>query len=170
MLQTDLWMTWPRRFRISLAILVFSSVPANAQIGLISNPPTANSLLVCYAAAAGTPELRPEGYTELLGDIVISCAGGPLYQVGAVVPTATVIVYMSPAVPITSRSLVPSTFTGSFASEAMLIIDEAGSDITTGVTGSYGPKAPQSLCASTTQSTCPAYAGPRLASITMARL
>ena len=147
----------PQRFLLSLAVFFSTSVLANAQIGVISNPPTANSLLICSATAAGTPELRPEGYTELAGDIVINCTGGQPLQAGVPVPTTNVVVYISPAVPITSRSLAPSAYTGSFASEAMLVIDEAGALLQTGVTGNYGPKAPQSLCTSTTQGGCPAY-------------
>jgi len=91
--------------------------------------------------AAGTPQLRPEGYTELAGDIVISCTGGPDYQIGANIPTTNITIYMSPGVPITSRFM-----SSNGASEALLIIDEAGSNITTGATGGFGPQAPQVLC------------------------
>lgn len=93
------------------------------------------------AFGAGTPELRPEGYTELLGDIMIFCTGGRVYQLGANVPTTNITVYAQPSVPITSRIIGSNG-----ASEAMLIIDEAGSGVTTGATGGYGPQAPQSLC------------------------
>jgi hypothetical protein len=117
---------------------------ASAQVGVASG--SANSLLACVATAAGTPELRPEGYTELAGDIVISCTGGPVLQIGAAIPTTNIVIYMAPAVPITSRFL-----SSNGASEALLIIDEAGANITTGVAGPFGPKAPQSLCTTAAQ-------------------
>ncbi len=55
----------PQRFLISLAILISFSSAASAQVGVGNGQ--ANSLLSCIATAAGTPELRPEGYTELTG-------------------------------------------------------------------------------------------------------
>jgi hypothetical protein len=120
------------------------ALSASAQVGVING--SANSLLACVATAAGTPELRPEGYTELAGDIVISCTGGPTSIIGTAVPTTNVVIYMQPAVPITSRFMDK---TG--GSEALLIIDEAGSTISTGATPAaggygYGPQAPQVLC------------------------
>ena len=126
-----------RRWFIALAVLALMAGAASAQVGVANG--TATSVLACVAAAAGTPELRPEGYTELAGDILISCTGGPDYQVGANIPTTNVTVYLQPSVPVTSRLI------GS-GSEALLIIDEAGSNITTGAVGSYGPNAPQVLC------------------------
>jgi hypothetical protein len=49
-------------------------------------------------------------------------------------------------VPITSRFL-----SSNGASEALLVIDEAGSNITTGVAGNFGPKAPQVPCSTAQQ-------------------
>jgi len=49
-------------------------------------------------------------------------------------------------VPITSRFM-----SSNGASDALLIIDEAGSNIATGVAGNYGPKAPQTLCTTAQQ-------------------
>jgi hypothetical protein len=144
-----------RRWIIALAVLALMAGAASAQVGVASG--SANSLLACVATAAGTPELRPEGYTELAGDIVISCTGGPVLQQGASIPTTNIVVYMAPSVPITSR------YIGS-GSEALLIIDEAGANISTGATGGYGPMAPQSLCTTAQQqasggSTCNAFVG-----------
>jgi len=116
-----------RRWFTVLAVVAFMAVTASAQVGVANG--SANSLLACVATAAGTPELRPEGYTELAGDIVISCTGGPTAPIGSVVPTTNIVIYMSPAVPITSRYMDK---TG--GSEALLIIDEAGSNIQTGST------------------------------------
>jgi len=135
-----------RRWFTVLAVLAVMAFAANAQVGVANG--SANSLLACVATAAGTPELRPEGYTELAGDIVISCTGGPVLQVGASIPTTNIVVYMAPSVPITSRFM-----SSNGASDALLIIDEAGSTITTGVVGAYGPKAPQTLCSTSSQQT-----------------
>lgn len=133
-----------RRWFTVLAVLAVMACAASAQVGVATG--SANSLLACTAAAAGTPELRPEGFTELTGDIVISCTGGPDLQVGAAIPTTNIVVYEEPGVPITSRWL-----SSNGASEALLIIDEAGSNITTGATGGFGPQAPQLVCTTAQQ-------------------
>jgi len=148
-----------RRCFTVLAVLAVLAFSASAQVGTANG--SANSLLACVATAAGTPELRPEGYTELAGDIVISCTGGPVLQIGAAIPTTNIVIYMAPAVPITSRFL-----SSNGASEALLIIDEAGSNITTGVSGPFGPNAPQSLCTTLQQqasggSSCNVIASPQ---------
>src|ERR1022692_860142 len=113
-----------RRWLTVLAVIAVMAFAASAQVGVISTNGSANSILACTATAAGTPELRPEGYTELAGDIVISCTGGPDLQIGAAIPTTNIVVYMAPGVPITSRFL-----SSNGASEALLIIDDAGSNI-----------------------------------------
>jgi hypothetical protein len=146
-----------RRWFTVLAVVAVMAMSASAQVGVANG--SANSLLACVATAAGTPELRPEGYTELAGDIVISCTGGPILQQGASIPTTNIVVYMAPAVPITSRFL-----SSNGASEALLIIDEAGSNIPTGATGGYGPQAVQTLCTNAQQqapsgSSCSAFVG-----------
>jgi hypothetical protein len=144
-----------RRWLTVLAVLAFMALSASAQVGVANG--SATSLLACVATAAGTPELRPEGYTELAGDIVISCTGGPVPSPGTAVPTTNIVVYMAPAVPITSRYM-----SSNGASDALLIIDEAGSNIAAGAPG-YGPQAPQSLCTTSQQqavpSPCAAYVG-----------
>jgi len=124
---------------------------ASAQVGVAPPGATANSPLACTASAAGTPEMRPEGYTELAGDIVITCTGGPLMAIGAAIPTTNIVVYVTPSVPITSRLLATNG-----ASEAVLIIDEAGANISTGATGQYGPNAPQIGCTTSQEQSTPA--------------
>jgi uncharacterized repeat protein (TIGR01451 family) len=113
------------------------------------------------AFAGGTPELRPEGYAELTGDIFMECSGGAAYHVGTAIPTTNVVVYMSPGVSITSRVLGPGlSGAGTYLSDVLLLIDEPGSGVRTGATGPYGPNAPQSLCTTAQQlsSGCPAKA------------
>jgi len=148
-----------RKWLIALAVLALMAGAASAQVGSTAPGGSAGSLLACVATAAGNPQLRPEGYTELAGDIVISCTGGQDLQLGASIPTTNIIVFMAPAVPITSRFLA-----GNGASEAVLIIDDAGSGLATGATGPYGPNAPQIPCSTTQQtnvggSLCPAIVG-----------
>src|ERR1035438_7552547 len=91
---------------LGIAIILILAGRSTAQVGIING--RAYSNMGCMATAAGTPELRPEGFTELVGDIVISCNGGPVLQPGAAIPTTNVVVYISPLVPITSRFLGPS--------------------------------------------------------------
>ena len=149
-------MTGFHRWFVAAAVFVLSASLASAQVGIQTGGPFGP--LACTASVAGTPEIRPEGYTEVLGDIVITCTGGPVIFVGAEIPTVNLIVYVAPAVPITSRFLSPNG-----ASEALLIIDEAGANIPTGATGGYGPQAPQTLCTTAQQldpaGPCQAYTG-----------
>jgi len=148
-----------RKWFIALAVLALMAGAASAQVGTATPGGSAGSLLACVATAAGNPQIRPEGYTELVGDIVISCTGGQDLQLGAAIPTTNIIVFMAPSVPITSRFLASNG-----ASEAVLIIDDAGSGLTTGATGAYGPNAPQIPCTTAQQtalggSQCPAVVG-----------
>jgi hypothetical protein len=131
-----------RTYYSALSLLAVLSSPAICQIGVISGPTFAG--LSCTASVPSPAQIRPEGYTELLGDIVITCTGGAAYQLTASVPATNVVVYIQPSVPITSRIL--DTTTG--LSEALLLVDDPGSGLTAGANGNYGPNAPQSLCTS----------------------
>jgi hypothetical protein len=147
-----------RRWFTVLAVLALMAFAASAQIGTAVPGGTANSAFACNATAAGTPQLRPEGFTELVGDIVISCTGGQLLQVGAAIPTTNITVYLTGPSAITSRYM-----SSNGASDALLIIDEAGSGINTGAPG-FGPQAPQTLCSTSNQqavggSTCGQFVG-----------
>jgi hypothetical protein len=134
-----------RRWIIVLAVLAFVAFTASAQVGVAAVNGSANSAFACNATAAGTPQLRPEGFTELVGDIVISCTGGQDMQVGAAIPTTNITVYLTGPNAITSRYM-----SSNGASDALLIIDEAGSGINTGAPG-FGPQAPQALCTNAQQ-------------------
>jgi len=153
-----------RRCFIALAVLALMAGVASAQIGTINPGSTSAGPLACTANAAGTPQLRSEGYTELVGDILITCIGGTSLPIGSQIPTTNITVYMTPANPITSR--LASSGSGPAASDALLIIDDAGSALPTGAAptnnaGGYGPQAPQTLCADNPGSSggCPAYVG-----------
>jgi hypothetical protein len=93
--------------------------------------------LSCSATVAVPPQLRAEGITELIGDIVLTCTGGVAPPAaGALVPTANITVSLGTNV--TSRILASGG-----VSEALLLVDEPGS----GLPGA-GPALPQTVCSS----------------------
>jgi hypothetical protein len=120
-------------------VLGLLATPAVAQIG-------PGGQLTCYNVIASTPTLRGEGYTELTGDITLTCSGGVAPSLGSTIPTVNITVFYNSQV--TSRLLpVPATLN---SSEALLTIDEPGSGMIPAVPG-FGPAAPLTLCASPTQ-------------------
>src|ERR1017187_6998865 len=139
-----------RRWFTALAVPALIVGAASGQIG--SRSGGAAGALACTANGAAIPQLRQEGYTELLGDILISCTGGPSDSPGALIPTTNITVYVIPVLSVTSRLFNPTNG----LSEALLLIDEPGSGLPTGATGSYGPNAPQVLCSA--PSGCSSYA------------
>jgi len=129
-----------RRWITALAVLALF-------VGLASAQTTggAGGPLTCTASVAVPPQLRAEGMTEVIGDIVITCTGGSLPPggVGSVIPTANVTVSLGTQV--TSRLLGNNGATNS--SEALLLIDEPGATGLIAPVAGFGPAAPQSLCA-----------------------
>jgi len=103
-----------RRWILAFAALVLvigSAVPASAQIS-------------CTASSSVTPSLRHEGFTELTGDILLTCVpASPQVlptPVGTVIPQANISVSLT--APVTSRILSgapPESLT-----EALLLIDD----------------------------------------------
>jgi len=120
----------------SAGIALFAGL-AGAQVGVPTGPPTGQPLTCTTTNGSVTPTLRADGYTELAGDIVISCSGGNPAALGSTIPTVNITLFVNTAV--TSRLLASS----GNASEALLLIDEPGS----GLTG-YGPLVPQTVCSS----------------------
>jgi len=146
-----------RRWFFVLAVLALTAGLACAQVGIANSPATVQGPLSCTANGASIPQLRVEGFTELVGDILISCTGGSTIAPGGLIPTTNITVYITPSYSITSRLFANSGQTG--VSEVALLIDEPGSGLTTGVSG-YGPTAPQLLCGASANPTgCPAYVG-----------
>jgi len=103
-----------RRWILAFAALVLvlgSAVPAGAQV---------NHGIVCNASASVTPNLRHEGYTELVGDILLTCTGAtgatPIPS-GSPIPQADIQVTVTGA-PVTSR-ILSGTVT-----EALLVVDD----------------------------------------------
>jgi len=136
-----------RKWILALAVLAlvftFTGV-ASAQAGGVSGEGTA---LTCQAGTAVPPQLRTEGYTELVGDITLVCSGGTAPALGAAVPLANVVVNLQGT--ITSRLI-------GAGSEALLLIDEPGA-AGSGLTG-VGPNEPQILCP-TPLTGCQAWVG-----------
>jgi len=133
-----------RRWITALAVLALFVGLAGAQV---PGGGSANGSLICSATVAVPPALRAEGMTEVIGDILISCSGGGALAAGSTIPTANVTVSLGTNV--TSRLLGIGGVSN--ASEALLIIDEAGASVAKGGTlvplvPGFGPDAPQTLC------------------------
>jgi len=102
-----------RRGITALAVLVLI-------LGLASTA-SAQGPLSCFASASGTPTVRQEGLTELVGDLVLNCTGGTptaLTSPATPVPQVNVQVFLNTN--ITSRLLADPW------SETLLLIDEPG--------------------------------------------
>jgi hypothetical protein len=103
-----------RRWILAFATLVLV-------LGLVA-PASAQQTINCVASAAVTPTLRHEGFTELTGDILLTCVpalGSVPTAPGVVIPQANFTVSLS--APVTSRILSgagPGALT-----EALLLID-----------------------------------------------
>jgi hypothetical protein len=106
------------------------------------------------------PQLRTEGLTELIGDIVLTCTGGAQLPNGSVVPTANITVSLGTNV--TSRILSTGNLNGGptqAISDGLLLIDEPGSGLLSTLPGT-GPQAPQTPCLNTAGTFPIAGAGP----------
>lgn len=87
------------------------AAPLPAQVG-------GNNALSCTASVPAPATLRSEGFTERIGDIVLTCTGGTPTPAGAPVPAANFTISL--AAQITSR-IYPNGW-----SEALLLVDEPG--------------------------------------------
>ena|SRR6185369_10100361 len=115
-----------RRWIIAAAALTLFAGLAGAQV----QGGGGTGSLACTASVAVPPQLRSEGLTELIGDIVLTCTGGPALPNGSVVPTANITVSLGTNV--TSRILSTASLNNGPTqniSEALLLIDEPGSGI-----------------------------------------
>jgi hypothetical protein len=121
----------------SAAVALFAGL-ASAQVGPVTpgGAGTNGAQFSCGAQnGAVTPILRSEGFTELVGDIIVVCTGGAAPAPGTLIPTATITVFLNQTV--TSRLLSTTTT----ASEALLLVNEPGSAV-----AGYGPTVPQTFC------------------------
>jgi len=131
-----------RRWIIVAAVLALFAGLAGAQV------PNGGQTgqLACTASVAVPPQLRTEGLTELIGDIVLTCTGGAVLPNGSVIPTANITVSLGTNV--TSRILTTGSLNGGPTqniSDALLMIDEPGSGLISTIPGT-GPQAPQTPC------------------------
>jgi hypothetical protein len=122
-----------RRLFTALALVALFVGLASAQGGLNGGGGTMN----CATTTTVTPTVRSEGFTELVGDIVLNCTGGTAAGFGSQIPQANITVFLNTQV--TSRILNTSS---SNASEALLLIDEPGSATVSG----YGASLAQYPC------------------------
>ena len=129
---------------LSVLALVFTFTGVASAQGGVTGLGTA---LTCQAGTAVPPQIRTEGYTELVGDITLTCTGGTAPAVGQPVPLANVVVNLQGT--ITSRLI-------GNGSEALLLIDEPGA-AGSGLTG-VGPNENQNLCP-TPLTGCQAWVG-----------
>jgi len=122
-----------RRWITAIALVALFVGLASAQGGL-----SGGSTMACSTTTTVTPNVRSEGFTELVGDIVLNCSGGSPVAFGSQIPQANITIYLNTQV--TSRVFGISGQGN--ASEALLLIDEPGS---TSVTG-YGAGLSQMVC------------------------
>jgi len=101
-------------FLTVVALALFASV-AMAQVVAFEPP------LSCTAQAAGTPSIRDNGVTEMVGDVLIICTGGRPRPLDEYLPQVNIQIFTSPVINITSR--ITGTSGGNW-SEALLFIDE----------------------------------------------
>jgi len=96
-----------------VALLAGLTVPASAQA------------FQCQTNTSNVPLVRAEGFTELLGDILLDCTGGIPTPPGQTVPTVSITVALDQGVNITSQ--VTAVINGVEFLESLLIIDEPNS-------------------------------------------
>jgi len=147
-----------RKWITALAVVLCFAGLASAQV-----VGTGGTQLTCSLNTSNTPTLRSEGITEQIGDIVISCTGGPDITNLASVPAGTSNP-LSPAVNITvslTSQVTSRLLNSSAVSEALLLIDEPNSGLTGPVTG-FGPNEPFLACATpgATQNGCAGSGSP----------
>jgi hypothetical protein len=154
-----------RRWIIAAAVLALFAGLASAQVPGGSG----QGSLACSASVAVPPQLRSEGLTELIGDIVLTCTGGSPLLSGSTIPTANITVSLGTNV--TSRILTTGSLNGGptqSISDALLLIDEPGSGIPlpTNLAGlsiggqGIGPAAGQNPCLNASLTFPIAGAGP----------
>jgi hypothetical protein len=102
-----------------VALLAGLTVPASAQ-----------STTVCTIQSATDNLARAEGYTELVGDVLLACTGGTPTAAGQPVPQINIQIFLSQNVTSKITAVTGSSSTGSSVFlEALLIIDEPNSTL-----------------------------------------
>jgi hypothetical protein len=101
-----------------VALLAGLAVPVSAQA-----PP-----FTCSTSVTVAPVVRAEGYTELVGDLVLNCTGGVPTAIGLPIPQVNFTVFLNTN--ITSRLVAAGLF-----NEALLIVDEPNSPVSINTPG-----------------------------------
>jgi len=140
-----------RRWITALAVLTLFAGLAAAQ----TSGTGGGAVMTCSTVAQVTPTIRSEGITELVGDIVITCAGGTAVPTGTAIPAGNIVVSLT--APVTSRLGSAATGAEGTPSEAILLVDEPNSGLTPVVAG-FGPAAPLSVCPLAGGTGCVEYA------------
>ncbi len=132
---------------------------AAALLALGAGTASAQGPLSCIAQSAGTPSIRAEGVTELVGDVIVTCNGGTPTAANRALQQLNVQVFSQPAINITSRIMTGGGDRIEFT-EALMFIDEP-SPANQRPCGSVGY--PHSTTPATTQTiiagVCGAHAG-----------
>jgi len=109
-------------------------------------PAIAQSTTVCTIQSATDNLARAEGYTELVGDVLLACTGGTPTAAGQNVPQITIQIFLSQNVTSKITGITGSSSTGvSVFLEALLIIDEPNSSLNPAIpmlNCGYGAAAP----------------------------
>jgi len=131
-----------------VALLAGLTVPASAQ-----------TTTVCTVQSATDNLARAEGYTELMGDVLLSCTGGTPTANGQPIPQINIQIFLSQNVTSKITGVTGSSSTGSSVFlEALLIIDEPNSTL--------NPNVPLLNCGySTTLAPDTSLSGPGVCSI-----
>jgi hypothetical protein len=131
-----------RRCILAMAVLSLFVGLASAQVN--NSGAGTSQTITCTANVAVPPQLRAEGMTELIGDILLICSGGTALPVGGAIPTVNITVSLGTNV--TSRLIGSGGVSN--ASEALLLIDEPNT-IPAGTPGlgtGVGPTMPFTPC------------------------
>jgi hypothetical protein len=97
---------------------LFYALAIVALLAGLTVPASAQTPFICQNASAAPPTIRGEGYTELVGDIVLSCTGGTPTIANSVVPQANFTIFLNTNV--TSKLLTSNNVW----TESLLIIDD----------------------------------------------
>ena len=115
-------------FRRCLYALAFVALLAG-----LTMPASAQSFQ-CSNTTSVIPNVRGEGYAELLGDIVLDCTGGTPTPPNATVPQVNIVVQLDTSVSSKVTNNSTTTSNGVQFVEALLIVDEPNSTVNPGVT------------------------------------
>jgi hypothetical protein len=96
---------------------LFYALAIVALLAGLTVPASAQAPFQCQTNTGAPPLLRGEGYTELTGDVILSCTGGIPTVANQPVPQANFTIFLNTNV--TSRLLAAGVWT-----EALLIVDE----------------------------------------------